>query len=59
MADGVMGRYREAGQPPPELMYVDRGCCRDHAPTAVESLFPDWVEAGMMIRLDIWHWIHR
>jgi len=25
----------------------------------LESLFADWTEAGMVIRLDIRHWLHR
>ena len=59
MADGVILRYEQANQPVPELMYVDRGCCRAHVPNAVENLFQPWVEKGMVNRLDIWHWLHR
>ncbi|XP_038071853.1 uncharacterized protein LOC119740580 [Patiria miniata] len=59
MAEGLMTRYEKAGQPPPEVMYVDRGCCRGHGATAVETLFHTWVDSGMVIRLDAWHWMHR
>lgn len=25
----------------------------------MEVIFSDWVESGMTVRLDIWHWLHR
>ena len=59
MAQGLMERYSRAGESPPELMYVDRGCCRVHGISSIENLFSDWVDSGMVIRLDIFHWIHR
>ncbi|XP_056608941.1 uncharacterized protein LOC130426276 [Triplophysa dalaica] len=59
MAEGLMERYRKAGETPPELMYVDRCCCRVHGVSSVEQLFSDWTDAGMLVRLDIFHWIHR
>ena len=59
MADGLMERYRRAGEGPPELMYVDRGCCRVHGVSSLEHLFSDWANSGMMVRLDIFHWIKR
>lgn len=59
MADGLMERYQRAGEDAPVLMYVDRDCCCNQGPSSVERLFSDWVEAGMVIRLDPWHWIHR
>ena len=59
MAKGLMNRYEQAGEPAPQLMYVDRGCCRQHGATSVEKLFSDWVDTGMVIRLDAWHWMHR
>lgn len=27
LADGLMGRFERAGQPPPQLLYTDRDCC--------------------------------
>ncbi|XP_028296831.1 uncharacterized protein LOC114458609 isoform X2 [Gouania willdenowi] len=59
MAEGLMTRYKRAGEAPPELMYVDRGCCRVHGVSSLEQLFREWAECGMMVRLDIFHWIKR
>jgi hypothetical protein len=59
MAQGLIERYERAGEEAPLLMYVDRDCCQNQGPSSVERLFADWVEAGMAIRLDPWHWIHR
>ena len=59
MADGLVERYRKAGETPPKLMYTDRDCCGAFGVSTVEKLFPDWVQAGMLVRLDIWHWIRR
>lgn len=59
MCRGVMDRFRLAGQPVPKILYVDRGCCRAQGPTALETLFQPWVDNGMVVRLDIFHWIHR
>lgn len=59
MAEGLMARYQKAGQPPPELMYVDCGCCRQYGASSVETLFHKWVDLGMVVRLDTWHWMHR
>ncbi|XP_056608893.1 uncharacterized protein LOC130426242 isoform X1 [Triplophysa dalaica] len=59
MCQGVMDRFHQANQPVPNILYIDRGCCRAQGPSAVESLFQTWVENGMVVRLDIFHWIHR
>lgn len=59
MAKGLIDRYSKAGESPPEVMYVDRGCCRLYGVSSIEKLFNEWVESGMVIRLDIFHWIHR
>ena len=59
MCRGVMERFRLANQPVPSILYVDRGCCRAQGRTAVETLFQSWVDSGMVVRLDIFHWIHR
>ncbi|KAM4566587.1 uncharacterized protein PAE49_010147 [Odontesthes bonariensis] len=59
MCRGVMERFRLANQPVPSILYVDRGCCRAQGPTAVETLFWSWVDSGTVVRLDIFHWIHR
>lgn len=59
MCHGVMERFQQANQPVPKILYVDRGCCRERGATALENLFQPWVENGMVVRLDIFHWIHR
>ncbi|XP_034540592.1 uncharacterized protein LOC117813704 [Notolabrus celidotus] len=59
MCQGVVERFRLANQPIPKILYVDHGCCRAQGPTALETLFPSWVDKGMVVRLDIFHWIHR
>ena len=59
MANGLMDRFSHAKHDPPEVMYVDRGCCRVNGVSAIENLFNKWAEAGMIVRLDIFHWIHR
>lgn len=59
MCRGVIERFRRANQPTPQILYIDRGCCRAQGPTAIETLFQPWVDDGMVVRLDIFHWIHR
>lgn len=59
MCRGVIERFRLTNQPVPKILYVDRGCCRAQGATAVETLFQPWVDSGMVVRLDIFHWIHR
>ncbi|XP_049334270.1 uncharacterized protein LOC125801514 [Astyanax mexicanus] len=59
MCRGVVDRFRMANQPVPKILYVDRGCCRAQGRTAVEVLFQPWVDDGMIVHLDIFHWIHR
>ncbi|XP_074467496.1 uncharacterized protein LOC141753071 [Sebastes fasciatus] len=59
MCRGVMERFRLANRPVPKILYVDRGCCCEQGPTSVETLFQPWVDNGMVVRLDIFHWIHR
>lgn len=59
MCRGIVERFRLANQPVPKILYVDRGCCRAQGPTGVETLFQPWMDNGMVVRLDIFHWIHR
>ncbi|XP_057709694.1 uncharacterized protein LOC130927717 isoform X2 [Corythoichthys intestinalis] len=58
MALGLMDRYQKAGEAAPELMYVDRGCCRSRGLSAVGQLFDSWADSGMIVRLDAFYWIH-
>ncbi|XP_063969339.1 uncharacterized protein LOC129281443 [Lytechinus pictus] len=52
MIKGIQRRYAAAGQPRPELLYVDRGCCG-----ADSMIFREWPD--MPVRLDIWHFMRR
>ena len=33
--------------------------CSDGSSSFLEVLFKDWVDQGMIVRLDIRHWLHR
>ena len=58
MAQGLQDRYQLAGKEPPQVLYVDRDCCRrDGGTCAAAALFPAWPR--LAVRLDIWHFIHR
>ncbi len=57
MAAGLVKRYREAGEAPPKVMYVDRDCCSQHGPCRVKAMFAGWDE--LQVRLDIWHFMRR
>lgn len=57
MASGLVKRYRDAGQVPPKVMYVDRDCCTQHGQSRVKAMFSDWDE--LVVRLDIWHFMRR
>ncbi|KAI9544088.1 hypothetical protein NQZ68_005137 [Dissostichus eleginoides] len=59
MCRGVMERFRLANQLVPKILYIDRGCCRAQGPTSVETMFQAWFDGGMVVRLDIFHWIHQ
>ncbi|KAM6906791.1 uncharacterized protein PEZ65_017941 [Lycodopsis pacificus] len=39
MAAGLMRRYRLAGVPPPQLIYVDRDCCNKNGVSKTAALF--------------------
>ncbi|CAL8406944.1 unnamed protein product [Arctogadus glacialis] len=54
MAEGLVRRYKDAGVPPPEILYVDRDCCGN---SHLLKIFGAW--PGMKIRLDIWHFMRR
>ncbi|CAK6975525.1 uncharacterized protein LOC124857001 [Scomber scombrus] len=58
MARGLQERYQRAKRDPPEVLYVDRGCCsRDGGTCAAAALFPAWPQ--LYVRLDIWHFRRR
>ncbi|XP_041468591.1 uncharacterized protein LOC121418673 [Lytechinus variegatus] len=52
MVKGIQRRYEADGQPRPELLYVDRGCCG-----ADYRIFRGWPD--MPVRLDVWHFMRR
>ncbi|XP_067117109.1 uncharacterized protein [Osmerus mordax] len=53
MAAGLQERYRLAGVPPPQLIYVDRDCCSSFGGSKTAALFANWDR--LVVRLDIWH----
>ncbi|XP_077959181.1 uncharacterized protein LOC120819758 [Gasterosteus aculeatus] len=57
MAAGLMRRYRLAGVPPPQLIYVDRDCCNRDGVSKTAVLFQEWEH--LVVRLDIWHLMRR
>ncbi|XP_059895233.1 uncharacterized protein LOC132448177 [Gadus macrocephalus] len=56
LCQGVVTRYRNAGQPEPEAIYVDRDCCSQSGVSAVVKLFRPWRSA---VRLDSFHFMRR
>ncbi|KAI4905920.1 hypothetical protein NFI96_030119 [Prochilodus magdalenae] len=57
MAAGLMGRYADAGVPPPKLLYVDRDCCSGTGRSRAAAMFHKWEE--LVVRLDVWHLMRR
>ncbi|KAJ4919490.1 hypothetical protein JOQ06_025908 [Pogonophryne albipinna] len=57
MAAGLMRRYRLAGVPPPQLIYVDRDCCKRDGVSKTAALFQEWGQ--LVVKLDIWHLMRR
>ena len=57
MACHLGDRYERADEYPPKLMYVNYGCCNSEFENLHKELFDEWIEEGMMVRLDIFHWI--
>ncbi|XP_041836778.1 uncharacterized protein LOC121636980 [Melanotaenia boesemani] len=57
MAAGLMRRYRLAGVPAPQLIYVDRDCCNRNGVSKTAALFQEWGQ--LVVRLDIWHLMRR
>ncbi|XP_013402454.1 uncharacterized protein LOC106168072 [Lingula anatina] len=56
MAAGLVKRYKDAKQPPPDLLYVDRDCCSASGVPKSLKLFSPW---KTIVRLDIWHFMRR
>ncbi|KAK5901422.1 hypothetical protein CgunFtcFv8_026296 [Champsocephalus gunnari] len=57
MTRGLQERYQLAGKEPPQVLYVDRDCCRrDGGTCAAAALVPAWPH--LLVRLDIWTWTY-
>ncbi|XP_027132529.1 uncharacterized protein LOC113745221 [Larimichthys crocea] len=56
LCQGIVTRYRNAGQPEPEVIYVDRDCCSQSGVSSVVKLFHPWRSA---VRLDSFHFMRR
>ena len=54
MIEGLVDRYATAQVPPPDILYVDRGCCENSSLKRSFALWPD-----LIFRLDIWHFMRR
>ncbi|XP_071957785.1 uncharacterized protein [Antedon mediterranea] len=59
MACGLIARFKRANAPAPKIIYADNNCCSDGGTAWLERLFEDWANEGMVVRLDIRHWLHR
>ena len=53
MADGLTRRYKEAQQPPLQVLYTDKDCYA----VRFLQLFHEW--PAMHVCLDIWHFMRR
>ena len=56
MATGLMHRYEEHNQPPPQVLYTDRDCCGRDNQSKYRVLFDKW---DLCVRLDVWHYMRR
>ncbi|XP_041483787.1 uncharacterized protein LOC121430546 [Lytechinus variegatus] len=56
LCQGIVERYKDALEPEPDVIYVDRDCCSASGKPAVLSLFRPW---RTQVRLDIFHFMRR
>ncbi|XP_057700251.1 uncharacterized protein LOC130920813 [Corythoichthys intestinalis] len=56
LCQGIVTRYKNAGQAEPEVIYVDRDCCNQSGVSSVTKLFHPWRSA---VRLDSFHFMRR
>ena len=54
MVQGLITRYKNASEPAPVLIYVDRDCCPN---SGLRKMFKAWPDT--LFRLDIWHFMRR
>ncbi|XP_019746145.1 uncharacterized protein LOC109528225, partial [Hippocampus comes] len=57
MVDGLVRRYKDAGKPPPEVLYINRDCCSVTGKSKIHSTFGLWDR--LVVRLDVWHLMRR
>ena len=56
MCKGIVTRYQDAGQPEPQVIYVDRDCCSFIRRQPVLKLFSPW---NSHVQLGIYHYTRR
>ncbi|KAL4240975.1 hypothetical protein ACF0H5_001757 [Mactra antiquata] len=56
VCQGIVRRYRDAGEPEPSIIYVDRDCCSQSGQPAIMQWFKPW---KTVVRLDIFHFMRR
>ena len=58
MAKGLTQRYQKAKVEPPNVLYVDRGCCTSTSmPSSIKQLFSNL--PNLVLRMDIYHFMRR
>jgi len=57
MADGLVKRFKDAGQQQPRVLYTDRECCGVDNGSKYNHLFESW--PNLIVRLDIYHFMRR
>lgn len=57
MCSGLMERYRRAGEPPPQILYVGQDCCSTTGKSKMEAMFHEWDQ--LVVRLDAWQFMQR
>ena len=56
MCQGIVTRYKDAGEPEPNVIYVDRDCCNRSGEPPAHVLFHPW---KFEVKLDIFHFMRR
>ncbi|XP_023184849.1 uncharacterized protein LOC111607158 [Xiphophorus maculatus] len=56
LCQGIVMRFRNAGEPEPQILYVDRDCCSESGVPPVLEWFRPW---KTKVRLDIFHYMRR
>lgn len=57
MCSGLMERYRQAREPPPQVLYVGQDCCSTTGKSKMEAMFHEWDR--LVVRLDAWQFMQR